>query len=200
LRRAKPDDRERGATPSPDAAPVAAADVPVDLAAASPSEVATEAVVPDPTWNETEEYWRRLIADAGSTQTVVAPEADAEVDNIVPAPTPTETTGRWRRLVAEAAQSSDDEPARTDVAVVGIAEPVLVPATVDLTTEPQSRVIDLGPAASRDIERLPRVGGDMRVMINALRRKAHKDDDDDDDGTATADQSDTLPVHSPRSS
>jgi hypothetical protein len=197
LRRAEPDDRDRGATPSPDAAPVAATEVPTDIAAASPSEVETEAVVPDPTWNETEEYWRRLIADAASSQTVVSPRADAEVDNIVPAPTPTETTGRWRRLVAEAAQIRDDETARTDVTIVETVEPVLIPAIVDLTTEPPSRIIDVGPAASQEIDRLPRVGGDMRVMINTLRRKAHKDLDDD--GPAPTVQSETLPARSPRS-
>ncbi|MGO9876142.1 MAG: hypothetical protein ACLPVY_20405 [Acidimicrobiia bacterium] len=196
LRRAKPHDRDRSATPSPDAAPVVAAEVPIDVTAASPTDVATEAIVPDPTWNETEDYWRRLIAEAASSQTLVSSGADVEVNKIVPAPTPTETTGRWRRLVAEA-QSSDDEPARADVAVVASVEPVLTPAIVDLTTEAHSRVIEVGPAASQEIERLPRVGGDMRVMIDTLRRKAHKDLDEDE--AATAAQSDTLPVRSPRS-
>ena len=149
----------------------------------APVEVADEPIVPDPTWSETEDHWRRLVAGArrdGSDD--AGDDTDATPDVIVPAPTPKVIEGRWRRLVAEVALDTDAEaaavvePARRalESGIESIMEPAS--ALIDLTAEPTScRTGDVAPAASNDIERLPRVGSDMRGVLNALRGKNGKE-------------------------
>jgi hypothetical protein len=198
LRRASADKTDSAQTLSPESTPAAAgaadaAEATIEIASAAEIEVSSEGIVREPSWNDTEDQWRRLVSEAGSGRSISSSAADAEIDIIVPALTPAETTGRWRRLVAEAAQSTDIEPgAEIDLDVV--AEAALVPPVIDLTSEPSSRpVVEVGHSAATEIERLPRVGGDLRVMINALRRKTHQDVDED--GAPTV-ESDALAVGS----
>ena len=194
LRRAHRDDPSSIETPSPELAPAAEAvpEVTIEIVPAPTLEVATDVIVPEPTWNETEDQWRRLVAEAASGPTVASPATDAGVDIIVPAATPEETTGRWRRLVAEVTDSADDvEPVPTGVHVDLVVEEAVASAVVDLRTEASSRPsVDVGAAASMEIERLPRVGSDLRVMINAIRRRSHKS------GAEAGSGSDALPTGS----
>ena len=177
LRRAQQDEARSVETHSPELAPAAeaVAEVTIDVVPAATPEVATDVIVPDQTWNETEGQWRRLIAEVATARTIASPAADTELDVIVPSPTPAETTGRWRRLIAEAAQSADVEPAPTEVHVEPVAEATVAPAVIDLRTESQARPSpNVGAVRSPEIERLPRVGSDLREMINTIRRKTNK--------------------------
>ncbi len=143
------------------------------------ADLSNEPIVLEPTWNQTEDHWRRLVAEAALDR--VATEDDASTVEIIPAPTAKVIEGRWRRLVAEvAAGQTDDALAAAvdddDATEIDIVEPVThAPAVIDLTSEVRSRPL----AEANPIERLPRVSGDMRVMINALRRKARRDDDEE---------------------
>ena len=113
--------------------------------------------------------------EIATARTITSPTADTEFDVIVPSPTPAETTGRWRRLIAEAAQSADVEPAPTEVHVEPVTEATVAPAVIDLRTESQARPSpNVGAVRSPEIERLPRVGSDLREMINTIRRKTNK--------------------------
>ena len=159
--------------PRPRPQPRSTAEVEVAPPAAVGS--STPRIVHEPTWSETENQWRRLVAEAAAGRAARSPEADAGANTIVSDPTPAQTTGRWRRLVAEAgirddesADAEDEVEEPVDVSV----EPAAMREVVDLTTQPSAPVTAGGaPTVSREIERLPRVGSDLRVMIDALRGK-----------------------------
>ena len=187
LRRSKPSDHVT-TTPSPvptlaaTAAETAAevtAETETEVEVAPPATVdsATPGIVHEPTWTETENQWRCLVAEAAAGRVARSTDSDTGANTIVSDPTPAQTTGRWRRLVAEAGIRSDDESddgdAEADERIDVSVEPAAMREVLDLTTQPASApVTPVGaPTVSREIERLPRVGSDLRVMIDALRGK-----------------------------